>query len=368
MISKLSRSLFSVACLSLFAHQASAAEEPKVNFYNWNSYIADNTLPDFTKQTGIAVTYDIFDSNEVLEAKLLAGSTGFDIVTPGADFMSRQIKVGAFKELDKSKIPNYSKLDPVLMKALEVNDPGNKYGVPYMWGTTGIGYNVEKVKAILGDDAPVDSWDLVLKPENLQKLSQCGVAFLDNPTEIYATVLNYLGMDPKSTKPEDYSGPATDLLLQLRPSITYFHSSKFIQDLANGDICVAVAWSGDILQARDRAKEAGKNVHIDYRIPKEGALMWFDIMTIPADAKHPDNAHQLINYLLEPKVAAANSDAVSYSNPVPESKPLVSKEITGNPGIYPTPEVQAKLFAITALPANVNRVVTRNWTRVRTGR
>ncbi len=347
---------------------AAYAEDPRVNFYNWSDYIAEETLPNFTKETGIAVTYDVFDTNEVLEAKLLAGNTGFDIVVPGSDFMGRQIQAGAFLPLDKAKIPNYDKLDPAIMKLLEDKDPGNKHGIPYMWGTTGIGYNVAKIKEAFGEDVKVDSWDFVFKPENLAKLAKCGVAFLDSPTEIYATALNYLGMDPNSTKPEDYSGPATDLMLKIRPHITYFHGSKYINDLANGDICVAVGWSGDVFQAAARAEEAGKNIEIAYVIPKEGAQMWFDILTIPKDAKHPDNAHKLINYLLDPNVAAANSNYVAYANPVPASKAFIDKEILENPGIYPTAEIEKKLFVAKAVPQNVSRAITRAWTRVRTGK
>lgn len=344
------------------------AQTNKVNFYNWSDYIAEDTLPSFTRETGIEVTYDVFDTNEVLEAKLLAGNTGFDVVVPGSDFMGRQIQAGAFMELDKAKIPNLAGLDPAVMKLLEDKDPGNKHGVPYMWGTTGIGYNVAKVKAALGDNAPVDSWDLIFKPENLSKLAGCGVAFLDSPTEIFSTALNYLGMDPNSMKPEDYSGPATDLMMKIRPHITYFHSSKYINDLANGDICVAVGWSGDILQARDRASEAGKDVEVAYRIPKEGAQMWFDILTIPKDAKNPEGAHKLIDYLLRPEVMANNTNYVAYANAVPASKAFIEADILNDPGIFPSDETAARLFTAKPLPQDVSRVVTRSWTRVRTGR
>ncbi len=366
-VNKLYRLCIATAAIGLVA-SAQAEEPARVNFYNWTAYIADDTLPNFTKQTGIQVTYDVFDTNEVLEAKLLAGNTGFDVVVPGSDFMARQIAADVFLEIDKSKIPNYASLDAKTMKLLADYDPGNRYGIPYMVGTTGIGYNVAKVREALGEDAPLDSWDLVLKPENLAKLSQCGVAFLDNPTEVFATVLNYLGKDPHSTDPKDYSGAASDLLMALRPHITYFHSSKFINDLANGDICVTLGWSGDVLQAKARAQEAGKKVDIAFVIPKEGALVWFDIMTIPKDAKHPDNAHKLINYLLEPKVIADISNVVSYANAVPASKPFLDPAIADDPGIYPPAAVAEKLFTAKVLPHNVNRVLTRAWTRIRTGR
>lgn len=347
---------------------AYAQEAPRVNFYNWSDYIAEDTLPNFTKESGIEVTYDVYDSNEVLEAKLLAGNTGFDIVVPTNNYLLRQIKAGVYLELDKSKIPNYANLDMNMMKLLEAVDPGNKYGIPYMWGTTGIGYNVAKVKAALGEDAPLDSWDMVLKPENLAKLSSCGVAFLDAPTDIFPTILNYIGLDPTSSDPKDYSGPATEHLLKLRPHITYFHSSKFITDLANGDICVAVAWSGDLMQARDRAAEAGNNVDIAYVIPKEGALLWFDILAIPRDAKQPDNAHKLLDYLLRPDVMANITNYVQYANAVPASKKQIEAEILADTGIYPSDETAAKLFTAKDLPQDVHRAMTRSWTRVRTGR
>ncbi|CAK8736672.1 Putrescine-binding periplasmic protein [Sodalis praecaptivus] len=255
----------------LMAVSASAfAEQKTLHVYNWSDYIGPNTVPDFEKKTGIKVVYDVFDSNEVLEGKLMAGSTGFDIVVPSASFLERQLSAGVFQPLDKSKLPNYKNLDPELLKLIIRHDPDNKYAVPYMWATTGIGYNVDKVKAVLGKDAPVNSWDLVLKPENLEKLKSCGVSFLDAPSEIYATVLNYLGKDPNSDNAADYTGPATDLLLKLRPSIRYFHSSQYINDLANGDICVAIGWAGDVMQAANRAKEAKNGVNIAYSIPKEG--------------------------------------------------------------------------------------------------
>ena len=347
---------------------AAAAADEQVNFYNWANYIADDTLPNFTKQTGIKVIYDVFDTNELLETKLLAGSTGYDVVVPGSDFMARQIKAGAFMELDKSKIPNYAKLDPVIMKRLAEFDPENRYGIPYMWGTTGIGYNIDKLQEIFGKDLKIDSWEFVFNPENMKKLESCGIAVLDNPTEIYATVLNYLGKDPNKATADDFSGVATDTMMKIRPYIRYFHSSKFITDLANGDICLAIAWSGDILQARDRAQEAKNNVNVGYTIPKEGALMWLDIMTIPKDAKHADAAHKLINYLLDPKVMAANSDAVSYANAVAESWPLIKPEVRNHEGIFPPPEVAAKLFVLKPLDQKTSRVVTRSWTRVRSGR
>jgi putrescine transport system substrate-binding protein len=344
-----------------------AAEEPVLHVYNWSYYIAEDTLENFTKETGIKVIYDVFDSNEVLEAKLLAGSTGYDVVVPSASFLGRQIQAGVFMPLDRSKLPNYKNLDEALMKRLETVDPDNKYSVPYLWGTTGIGYNVNKVKEALGDDAPVESWDLVFKPENVSKLKSCGVAFLDAPTEIFAAMLNYMGRDPNSFDKKDYDA-ATAELLKIRPHITYFHSSQYINDLANGDICVAIGWSGDVLQAADRAAEADAGVEVGYNIPAEGALMWFDMLAIPKDAKQPDNAHKFIDYLMRPDVIAGISNYVAYANGNAAADSLVDAEIKADPGIYPTEAAKENLYTAKIFPPKVDRVITRSWTKVKTGR
>jgi putrescine transport system substrate-binding protein len=357
-----------LAGLMMAATAQGAAQDKTLHIYNWSDYIAPDTVPNFQKETGINVVYDVFDSNEVLEGKLMAGNTGFDLVVPSASFLERQISAGVFKPLDKSKLPNYKNLDPELLKMVAQHDPDNKYAIPYLWATTGIGYNVEKVKAILGKDAPVNSWDLVMKPENLEKLKSCGVAFLDAPAEIYATTLNYLGKDPNSTKADDYNGAATDLLMKLRPSIRYFHSSQYINDLANGDICVAIGWAGDVMQASNRAKEAKNGVNIAYSIPKEGALAFFDVFAIPADAKNLDEAYQFLNYLMKPEVIAAVSNKVFYANGNLAATTLVNPEVRSNPGIYPTPEVRAKLFSLKVQDPKIDRVITRAWTKVKTGK
>jgi len=357
-----------VAGLVMAASVTASAEEKTLHIYNWSDYIAPNTVPDFQKETGIKVVYDVFDSNEVLEGKLMAGSTGFDLVVPSASFLERQLAAGVFQPLDKSKLPNYKNMDPELLKMVAQHDPGNKYAIPYLWATTGIGYNVDKVKAVLGKDAPVDSWDLVLKPENLEKLKSCGVSFLDAPAEIYATVLNYLHLDPNSTKASDYTGAANDLLLKLRPNIRYFHSSQYINDLANGDICVAIGWAGDVMQAGNRAKEAKNGVNVAYSIPKEGALAFFDVFAIPADAKNLDEAYQFLNYLMEPKVIAQISNTVYYASGNKAATPLVNEDVRNNPGIYPPADVQAKLFTLKVQDPKIDRVITRSWTKVKTGK
>ncbi len=357
-----------VAGLVMAASVTASAEEKTLHVYNWSDYIAPNTVPDFQKETGIKVIYDVFDSNEVLEGKLMAGSTGFDLVVPSASFLERQLAAGVFQPLDKSKLPNYKNLDPALLKMVAQHDPDNKYAIPYLWATTGIGYNVDKVKAVLGKDAPVDSWDLVLKPENLEKLKSCGVSFLDAPAEIYATVLNYLHLDPNSTKASDYTGAANDLLLKLRPSIRYFHSSQYINDLANGDICVAIGWAGDVMQASNRAKEAKNGVNVAYSIPKEGALAFFDVFAIPADAKNLDEAYKFLNYLMEPKVIAQISNTVYYASGNLAATPLVNADVRNNPGIYPSDAVRAKMFTLKVQDPKIDRVITRSWTKVKTNK
>ena len=350
------------------AQTADAGGEAKVlNVYNYSDYIAEDTIPNFEKATGIKVTYDVFDSDEMVETKLLAGSSGYDVVVPSLSFLGRQIQAGVFLPLDKSKIPNLKNLDPAMLKRIEQQDPGNQYAVPYLWGTSGIGYNVDKIKAVFGDTAVTGSWDVVFKPENAAKLKDCGITVLDTPSELIPIALNYLGEDPHSFDPAVIDKAAA-LLKSIRPYIRNFHSSSYINDLANGDVCLVVGWSGDIIQARDRAAEAGNGVNIAYSIPKEGAPQWFDMLAIPKDAKNVDNAYAFINYLLDPKVAAANTNYVTYPNPVPASKPMVDQAIAEDPTIYPPAEVDAKLFTFAVLPPEVDRQYTRIWTELKTGR
>jgi putrescine transport system substrate-binding protein len=346
---------------------APATGSKSVNVYNWSDYIAEDTNTNFEKATGVTVTYDVFDSNEVLEAKLLAGSSGYDVVVPTLNFLGRQIQAGVFLPLDKAKIPNLANLDPEMMKRIEKQDPGNRYAVPYMWGTTGIGYNVDKIKAIFGNTDVTGSWDLVFKPENLAKLKDCGVTFLDTPSEIVPIALNYLGEDPNSTDPKVIDKAAA-LLKTIRPSISQFHSSSYIDAMANGDTCLVVGWSGDVIQARDRAEEAGNGVKIAYSIPKEGAPLWFDMLSIPKDAKNVDNAYAYINYLLDPQVMANNSNFISYPNALPKAKDLMDKQITSDPTIYPPPEVAAKLFTFAIIPPEVDKQYTRLWTDLKTNK
>ena len=341
-------------------------DEKVLNIYNWSDYIAEDTIANFQKETGIKVTYDVFDSNELLENKLVAGNTGYDLVVPSLQYLSRQVQAGVFQPLDKSRLTNWNHLDPALMARMAKLDPDNAHAVNWLWGTTGIGYNEAKVKAALGADAPVGSWDLVFKPENLSKLKGCGVAVLDTPGELLPIALNYLGEDPNSFD-EKVIAKGQALLTKIRPYITEFNSSEYINELANGDICLAVGWSGDVLQAASRSKEANNGVVVKYSLPKEGAPMWFDMMAIPKDAKHPKNAHLFINYVMRPAVMASISNYVAYANANKDSTPMVDKAILDNPSVYPPPEVMAKLFTFAVLPPDVDRNYTRFWTKLKTG-
>lgn len=341
--------------------------EQVVNVYNWVDYIGEDTLARFEAETGIHVVYDVFDSNDVLEAKLLSGAAGYDVVVPTSDFLGRQIIAGVFQPLDKTLLTNYHNLDPDLLTKLQKQDPGNQHGVPYLWGTNGIGYNVDKVRAVLGNSAPVDSLDLIFKPQYMNRLAGCGVAFVDAPREVFPVVLHYLGLDPNTTDVEVYRHQARDLLMSVRPFIRYFSSSQYINDLASGEICVAYGYSGDMFQARARAAEARNGVNIEYSIPREGTMMWFDLLAIPAGARHLANAHKFIDFLLRPDVIAGVTHHVKYANPNLAALPLVDPEIRNNTDIYPTPEVRERLFQMQIAPPKIDRVATRVWTAVKTG-
>ncbi|MGE7994200.1 polyamine ABC transporter substrate-binding protein [Pseudomonas sp. NPDC089554] len=353
-----------IAPLMLAACVANAADTVKI--YNWSSYIAPDTLKNFQQATGITPTYDVYDSNETLDGKLMTGNSGYDVVFPSNHFMARQIQGKALKKLDKSQLPNWQNLDPRLLKVLEVNDPGNEHGFPYLWGSTGIGYNIDKVKAALGADAPVDSWDLIFKPEYLSKLKSCGVAVLDNGPELLPIALNYLGLPHHSKNPEDYE-KAKALLMQARPNIAYFHSSKYTGDLANGDVCVVVGFSGDVLQAKNRAEEAKNGVKVGYSIPKEGAPLWFDMVAMPADAPDEKAGYAYMNYLLQPEVMANISNSVQYANGNLKADALVDPAMKANTMIYPNQDVMGKLFTLEAMPAKIDRLRTRIWTSIKSG-
>jgi putrescine transport system substrate-binding protein len=347
------------------AATTAAPEEKTVNVLNWSDYVADTTVSDFQQATGIQVTYDVFDSNEVLETKLLSGRSGYDVVVPTAPFLERQIKAGVFLPLDKSKLPNIKNMDPELMQRVAAHDPGNQYSLIYLWGTIGLGYNPELVKKALGTDT-IDSWSAILDPANASKLAKCGIAVLDAPTDVFGSIAISLGLDPNSEKPEDLKA-FESAMMKVRPHIRYFHSSSYINDLAAGEICVALGWSGDILQARDRGAAAARPVTVKYAIPKEGAINYFDMLAIPADAPHPDNAHAFLNYLMDPEVIAKVTNKTRFANPNAASLPFVEDEIKNDPGIYPDAEVRARLHPDLVESQEFSRELNRAWTRIRSG-
>ncbi|MGF1630695.1 MAG: polyamine ABC transporter substrate-binding protein [Kiloniellaceae bacterium] len=342
-----------------------AAQEKVVNVYNWSDYIDESILADFEKETGIKVVYDVFDSNEVLETKLLAGGSGYDVVVPTGTFLARQIQAGVFAKLDKSKLPNLANMWDVVEERTVKYDPGNDYSINYMWGTTGLGYNEEKILERM-PDAPVNSWDLLLNPEVVSKFADCGIHVLDAPTELIPAALNYIGEDPDSQDPAVIA-KAEGVLMAIRPYIQKFHSSEYINGLANGDICLAHGWSGDVLQARDRADEAGNGVTIKYVAPDEGALMWFDQMAIPADAPHSDNAHAFLNFIMTPEAIAKASNYVYFANGNQASQAFLDEEVIGDPAIYPTPAALETLYTTSPYEPSVQRVVTRLFTKVKSG-
>ncbi|RML59544.1 Putrescine-binding periplasmic protein [Pseudomonas syringae pv. pisi] len=363
---KFGKTLLALSLMGVVA-TAAQADDKVLHVYNWSDYIAPDTVAKFEKESGIKVVYDVFDSNETLEAKLLAGKSGYDIVVPSNNFLAKQIKAGVYQELDKSKLPNWKNLNESLLKAVSVSDPDNKHAFPYMWGSIGIGINPDKVKAALGADAPVNSWDLLFKPENAAKLKSCGISFLDSPTEMLPIALHYLGY-PTDSQDKKQLAEAEALFMKIRPSIGYFHSSKYISDLANGNICVAVGYSGDIYQAKSRAAEAGGKVKVAYNIPKEGAGSFYDMVAIPKDAENVEGAYKFMNFLMKPEVMAEITNAVRFPNGNAAATALVDKEITSDPGVYPPADVQAKLYAIADLPAATQRIMTRSWTKIKSGK
>ena len=343
-----------------------AALADEVRVYNWSDYIDEALLEKFEQETGLELIYDVFDSNEVLETKMLAGSSGYDVVVPSGTFLQRQISAGAFQKLDTSKLSNAQNLWEVVEARTAQYDPDNAYSINYMWGTTGIGVNVGKVQEILGDDAPMGSLDLIFDPSNMEKLASCGVHFLDAPTEMIPAALKYIGEDPDSHDP-DVLAKAEPILMGVRPQIQKFHSSEYINALANGDICVAIGWSGDVLQARDRAAEADNGVEIAYNAPSEGALMWCDQMAIPADAPNPEGAHVFLNFIMDAQNMADASNYVYYANGNEASMPLLAEDVIGDTAIYPDEATLDNLYITTPYDPRVQRTVTRLWTKIKSG-
>ena len=354
------------ACLAPLGSMTPARAEAVLNVANWTDYIDQKALEEFTKETGIRVIYDTYDSNEILETRLLAGGAGYDIVAPSATFLQRQIKAGVFQKLNKALLPNLKGISADISARLAVYDPGNEYSVPYMWFTTGVAYNTAKIKERLGDKA-MDTWDIVFKPENMKKLADCGVYFLDSPEDILAIAAKYAGLSPEL---RDAAGirRAAEVVSHVRPYVRKFHSSEYINGLANGDICLAIGWAGDAFQARTRAREAGGGVDVTYVIPREGTLMSIDALAIPKDAPHVAEAHKFIDFLLRPEIAARNTGVTNFANPVSASKSLLPPAVADNKSIYPDDAMARKLFTVSTKEADVQKIITREWSRVKLGR
>ena len=357
--------LMLAGAIALLSAGPAVPQSRVVNYYNWSDYEDPTVLDEFTKETGITVRYDTFDSNDTLEAKLLAGQSGYDVVVPSAYFLARQIKAGIFQQLDKAKLPNLTYVWPEIAKQLAVYDPGNQYAVNYMWGTTGIGYNVKDAKRILGTDPAIDSWDYIFDPEKIAKFKDCGIHLLDSSDDIMSAGLHYLHLDPNTSDPADLQ-KVTDQLLKIRPNVRKFHSSEYLNALATGEICLLVGFSGDVKQAQKRAAEAKGGVEIAYSIPKEGAQLWFDNLAIPRDAPHPQEALALINYLIKPEVAAKNTNYVSYANGDLPSQ-YIDKSILDDRTIYPDAATMTKFYTIIAHDQKTQRLINRLWTRIKTG-
>lgn len=353
-------------CLSPFATPGAAKAESTLNVANWTDYIDQKALEEFTKETGIKVIYDTYDSNEILETRLLAGGTGYDIVVPSATFLQRQIKAGVFQKLNKALLPNLKGVAPEISLRLSAYDPGNEFSAPYMWFTTGIAYNTSKIKDRLGDKA-MDTWDVVFKPEIMKKLADCGVYFLDSPEDLLAIAAKYAGLSPE-LKDAANVRKAAEVVARVRPYVRKFHSSEYINALANGDICLAIGWAGDSFQARTRAREAGAGVDIAYVIPREGTLMSIDALAIPKDAQHVAEAHKFIDFLLRPEIAARNTQVTNFANPVSASKRLLPDDVANNRSIYPDEATERKLFTVSAKDADIQKTITREWSRVKLGR
>jgi putrescine transport system substrate-binding protein len=352
-----------LACSTVFAQE----EEKVLNIYNWSDYIAEDTIKNFEKETGIKVRYDNFDNNEIVHAKLVAGKTGYDIVVPSSNWAKLQIDGGLLAKLDKSKLPNFKNLDPAVQAQLARMDPGNDYMVNWLWGFTTVGINVDKVKAALGDlPMPANVWDLVFKPEYISKLKSCGTSYLDSATEVIPAALHYLGKPSFSKTPADYTAAAA-MLKAVRPYVTLFSSSGYINDMANGSICVALGWSGDINIARQRAIDGKTGQNIQALIPANGGLLFFDVMVVPADAPRPGNAHKFINFMLRPESAAGLTNKVFYANPVPDSKKLIRPEVASNPTVFLSPADLAKMMPPDSLNNDLRRLMTRTYTSFKTG-
>src|ERR1700722_20411850 len=359
--------ILSLALLAVCAGgPAAAAEEKRLFIYNWTDFISHNTIPEFEKQTGSKVTYDVYDSEETMDARLLAGSSGYDVVVASTEYFGREIKAGVYVPLDRLKPPNWKNLDPRILAIQTVHDPGNLHSVPYMHAINGFAYNVDMIKARM-PNAPVNSLDMIFKPEIVSKFADCGVTFLDSAADTLMLALRYLGLDPNTTRPEDYKA-AENLLLKVRPYVRSFDSSEYLNGLANKEICIAMSWSSDYALSRARAKAVGVNVNLAFSVPKEGANQNFTSLLIPEGAPHPQAAYQFINFMLRPDVIAGVTNDIYYGNDNLASRPLVDASILNDPTLYPTPEIEARLYRADEASAATERIRTRTWTRVKTAK
>ena len=358
--------LLLIACAAGWGLKSEAAEEKRLFIYNWTDFIGRNTIAEFEKQTGIKVTYDVYDTEETMDARLLAGSSGYDVVIASTEYFGREIKAGVYVPLDRSKLPNWKNLDPRILAIQSAHDPGNAHSVPYMHAINGFAYNVDFIRARM-PNAPIDSLDMIFKPEVVAKFADCGVSFLDSAADTLMLALRYLGLDPNTTKREDYKA-AEELLLKVRPYIRSFDSSEYLNGLANREVCIAMSWSSDYALSRARARAVGVNVNLAFTVPKEGANQNFTSLLIPEGAPHPEAAYQFINFILRPDVIAAVTNAIYYGNDNIASRPLVDPHILADATLYPTPEIEARLYKSTEIDAATERLRTRTWTRIKTAK
>lgn len=337
-----------------------------LNLANWADYAAKDTIPNFEKQTGIKVNFDPFDSEETLQTKLLVGKSSFDVVVPSSGFLKNQLQAGLYQKLDKARLKNWNKLDKGLMKQLETVDPGNQYAIPWSWGTDGLAINVTKVRQILGPSAPLDSWELLFNPKYASQLKQCGIGLLESPSDIVASMLKYQHKDINKATASDIQ-EAFAQLKQIRPYVTQINSSSYVSDLALGDICLALGWSGDVQQARLSAKESKKPFKIEYVVPKEGSVIWFDVMTIPKDAPHLDAAYKWLNYIETPEVHAGISNTIFYLSANQAANDLVKPEIRNDPAVNPPEAQRHTLSAVSGFSPELLRLMNRQWSAFKSG-
>jgi putrescine transport system substrate-binding protein len=358
--------LLLMALLVAVVLSARAAEERRLFIYNWADFIGRNTIADFEKRTGIKVVYDLYDAEETMEARLMAGSSGYDVVFASTNFFGREIRAGVYQPLDRSLLPNWKNLDPRILQVQTAYDPGNRYAVPYMHAINGFAYNIDKIRARMAD-APVDSLDMIFNPAIVAKFADCGVSFLDSPEDVIQLALLYLKLNPNTTRREDFRA-AEEVLLKVRPYIRSFDSAEYMNGLANQEVCIAMSWSSDYANARARARAVGVDVHLAFTVPKEGANLNFSSLLIPAGAPHPQAAHQFLNYMMEPAVIAAITNETFYGNDNLASRPLVDPAIVADVALYPTPAMEARLYQTLEIDPATQRLMTRSWTRIKTAK